>query len=68
MEPFCEWQESYHAVWKTFTSTSAFGFFQMEFAVHDINKDVLEITVFDKDLFSPNGKNQNQLKSHDSQL
>jgi len=28
----------------------------MEFAVHDINKDALEITVFDKDLFSPNGE------------
>lgn len=29
---------------------------QMLFEVHDLNKDVLEITVFDKDLFSPNGK------------
>ena len=28
----------------------------MQFAVYDINKDILEITVFDKDLFSPNGK------------
>lgn len=28
----------------------------MLFEVHDLNKDVLEITVFDKDLFSPNGK------------
>ena len=27
----------------------------MKFAVYDLNKDVLEITVFDKDLFSPNG-------------
>ena len=30
--------------------------FQMEFYVHDINTDVLEVTVFDKDLFSPNGE------------
>ena len=29
---------------------------QMKFAVYDINKDLLEVTVFDKDLFSPNGK------------
>ena len=28
----------------------------MEFAVYDLNKDTLEISVFDKDLFSPNGK------------
>ena len=28
----------------------------MQFAVHDINKDILDITVFDKDLFSPNVK------------
>ena len=27
----------------------------MKFAVYDINKDLLEVTVFDKDLFSPNG-------------
>ena len=27
----------------------------MEFYVHDINTDVLEVTVFDKDLLSPNG-------------
>lgn len=30
--------------------------YQLKFAVHDINKDTLEITVFDKDLFSPNGE------------
>ena len=29
---------------------------QMEFAVYDLNKDTLEISVFDQDLFSPNGK------------
>ena len=29
---------------------------QVNFAVHDLNQDVLEITVFDKDLFSPNGE------------
>lgn len=29
---------------------------QMQFSVHDLNKDVLEITVFDQDIFSPNGK------------
>ena len=28
----------------------------MKFAVYDLNKDSLEVTVFDKDLFSPNGK------------
>ena len=28
----------------------------MEFAVYDLNKDAVEISVFDKDLFSPNGK------------
>ena len=28
---------------------------QVTFAVHDLNQDVLEITVFDKDIFSPNG-------------
>ncbi len=28
----------------------------MQFAVSDINRDALEISVFDKDLFSPNGK------------
>ena len=28
----------------------------MKFAVHDINKDTMDITVFDKDLFSPNGE------------
>ena len=28
---------------------------QMQFAVHDINTDVVEVSVFDKDLFSPNG-------------
>ena len=27
----------------------------MQFNVHDLNKDVLEITVFDQDIFSPNG-------------
>jgi hypothetical protein len=26
----------------------------MQFNVHDLNKDVLEITVFDQDIFSPN--------------
>ena len=31
-------------------------FLQMKFAVYDLNKDSLEVTVFDKDLFSPNGK------------
>ena len=28
----------------------------MQFAVYDLNKDTLEISVFDKDLFSPNGE------------
>ena len=28
---------------------------QMQFSVHDLNTEVLELTVFDKDLFSPNG-------------
>ena len=28
----------------------------MEFCVYDHTKDVLTITVFDKDLFSPNGR------------
>ncbi len=28
----------------------------MKFAVYDLNKDSLEVTVFDKDLFSPNGE------------
>ena len=31
------------------------SYLQMTFAVYDINKDALDITVFDKDLFSPNG-------------
>ncbi len=31
------------------------AFVQLEFYVHDINKDELEVTVLDKDLFSPNG-------------
>lgn len=30
----------------------------MKFAVYDLNKDALEITVFDKDLFSPNGESK----------
>ena len=34
----------------------------MVFEVHDLNNDVLEITVFDKDLFSPNGKLYDKLK------
>ena len=29
---------------------------QVQFNVHDLNKDVLEITVFDQDIFSPNGR------------
>lgn len=33
-----------------------YSYVQMEFAVYDLNKDTLEISVFDKDLFSPNGE------------
>ena len=35
----------------------------MEFAVYDLNKDAVEISVFDKDLFSPNGKKTVQFAS-----
>ena len=36
----------------------------MKFAVYDLNKDSLEVTVFDKDLFSPNGKPLSVFRPH----